>query len=59
MMKAIKIINEITGEIKTFETMTSVAIFFNVHRRSIGRWISLGKIINNWKIKSFQRYFKI
>ena len=51
MSKGIKIINEITKETKTFETMTSVAIFFNVHRRSIGRWISLGKIINNWKIK--------
>ena len=40
--REIKIINEITREIKTFETMTSVAIFFNVHRRSIGRWIRKG-----------------
>ena len=51
MSKGIKITNEITGEIQIFETMTSVGEFFKVHRRSIGRWIKSGKIINNWKIE--------
>lgn len=50
MSKGIKIINEVTGEIQIFETMTSVGKFFNVHRRSIGRWIKSGKVIDNWKI---------
>ena len=50
MSKKVKIINIITSEEKIFDTITSAADFFKVHRRSVGRWINSEKIFNNWRI---------